>query len=279
MSNDIIDFSNSPFEKIKKVNEYNAEYWTAREMFELLSYKDWRNFYSVIDKAKESCKNSNNDILEHFVDVTKTINMPKGAKKEIDDVMLSRYACYLIIQNADPSKEVVAHGQTYFAYQTRKQELTDQEVENQMRLTIRKEIKEHNKNLAEAAKDVGVKEPIDYAIFQDYGYQGLYGGLKARDIHANKELKKSQNILDHMGSEELAANLFRATQAEQKLRREKSFIKGKQDANKTHYEVGQKVRETIKELGGTMPENLPTAESIKKLEKEEIKKLKSKEDS
>jgi DNA-damage-inducible protein D len=266
MSKDIMDFSNSPFEKIKKINEYNAEYWTAREIYELLGYKDWRNFNSVIEKAKESCKNSNNDILEHFVDATKTIKMPKGAQKEVDDVMLSRYACYLIIQNADPSKETVAHGQTYFAYQTRKQELTEIELENQKRLIIRQEIKDHNKKLAEAAKDVGVKEPIDYAIFQDYGYMGLYGGLKARDIHARKQLKKSQNILDHMGSAELAANLFRATQAEQKLRREKGLIRSKQNANQTHYEVGKKVRETIKELGGTMPENSPTVESIKKLD-------------
>ena len=278
MTNNLTDFSDSPFEKIKKINEYGSEYWSARDLYKLLEYSRWEKFLNVISKAKEACKNSNNDILDHFHHEEEMVEIGSGAKRKTDNVHLSRFACYLIIQNADPSKEVVAHGQTYFAYQTRKQELTEQEIENQRRLTIREEIKDHNKKLAEAAHDVGVEHPIDYAIFQDYGYQGLYGGLKARDIHANKGLKKSQSILDHMGSAELAANLFRATQAEEKLRREKNIIKGKQDANKTHFEVGQKVRETIKELGGTMPEDLPTVESIKKLEKEEMKRLGNKKD-
>jgi DNA-damage-inducible protein D len=199
------------------------------------------------------------------------IEVGKGAKREVKTAFLSRYACYLIVQNADPNKEIVALGQTYFAVQTRKQELTEQAVEDERRLLLRNEMRLHNVKLADAAKDAGVIEPKDYAIFQNHGYMGLYGGLKAQDIHQRKSLKKSQHILDHMGSTELAANLFRATQAEEKLRREK--ITGKAKANKAHEEVGAKVRQTIKELGGTMPEDLPTVESIKKLEDKPKKML------
>jgi DNA-damage-inducible protein D len=198
------------------------------------------------------------------------VDIGSSAKREIEDFRLSRYACYLIVQNGDPSKPVIANGQTYFAMQTRRQELRDNEAfarlsEDEKRVAIRNELSEHNKHLAAAAKDAGVETPLDYAIFQDHGYKGLYGGRGAKDIHAAKGLKKSQKILDHMGSTELAANLFRATQTEEKLRRDK--VSGKQSANKTHYEVGKKVRETIADLGGTMPEALPTPEaSIKQLE-------------
>jgi DNA-damage-inducible protein D len=196
--------------------------------------------------------------------------MPKDATKEIEDIMLSRYACYLIVQNGDSRKQVIALGQTYFAVKTRQQELIDdydQLSEDQKRFAIRNEMINHNKSLAEAADVAGVKTPIDYAIFQNHGYMGLYGGLKAKDIHNKKGLKKSQKILDHMGSTELAANLFRATQTDEKLRRDQ--VKGKNEANKTHYEVGRTVRKTIEELGGTMPEELPTPEkSIKAIEKE-----------
>ena len=177
---------------------------------------------------------------------------------------MSRYACYLAIQNADPRKLLVAHGQTYFAIQTRRQEIEDERIEEERRLLLREELRIHNVQLADAAKESGVVEPIDYAIFQNHGYMGLYGGLKQNDIHRRKGLKKSQKILDHMGSTELAANLFRATQAEEKLRRDQ--VRGKEAANRTHREVGAKVRQTIKELGGTMPEDLPTVDSIKKIE-------------
>jgi DNA-damage-inducible protein D len=206
------------------------------------------------------------------------VRLGSGAKREIQSAALSRYACYLIVQNADPSKDSVALGQTYFAVQTRKQELIEfdeyqrLETEDEKRLFLRDELKTHNMQLAKAAKNAGVIEPKDYAIFQDHGYRGLYGGLGAKDIHRKKELKKSQKILDHMGSTELVANLFRATQTEEKIRREN--IQGKNDANLTHFKVGKKVRQTIKELGGTMPEDLPTADSIKKLEKRRQKKLK-----
>ena len=202
------------------------------------------------------------------------VPLGSGAEREIDDVMLSRYACYLVVMNGDPNKEVIAVGQTYFAVKTRQQELIDnyeQLSEDQKRLAIRNEMIAHNKSLAEAAQMAGVEDPRDYTIFQNKGYQGLYGGLGAKEIHARKGLKKSQKILDHMGSTELAANLFRATQTDEKLRREN--IQGKQAAYDTHYEVGKKVRQTIKELGGTMPEDLPTPEkSIAQIEREQEKR-------
>lgn len=274
MTKKITEFSISPFEKIKKTNEYNSEYWSARDLYKLLEYSRWEKFLNVIDKAQEACKNSNNDILDHFHRKEEMVEIGSGAKRKTDNIHLSRFACYLIIQNADPSKEIVAHGQTYFAIQTRKQEISEIELENKKRLLLREEMKEHNKKLAKVAKDVGVKEPIDYAIFQDYGYMGLYGGLKAKEIHSRKGLKKSQGILDHMGSTELAANLFRATQTEEKLRKEKNTIKGKNHANTVHYEVGKKVRQTIEEISGIMPEDLPTVESIKKIKNLENKNIK-----
>ena len=210
------------------------------------------------------------EVGNHFSHLGRMVKIGSGAERRIDDVMLSRYACYLIVQNADSRKEIVSLGQTYFAIQTRRQELQEeyeQLTEEKKRLAIRNELKKHNIQLADAAKNAGVIEPVDYAIFQNHGYMGLYGGLKAKDIQARKNLKKNQKILDHMGSTELAANLFRATQTEEKLRREE--IKGKEKANKTHYKVGEKVRQTIKELGGTMPEDLPTPDkSIKQLEKD-----------
>jgi len=261
----------SPFERIKRVNEAGIEFWSSRQFAEVLGYSDYRNFETVIEKARLSCLNSGQLVEDHFGDVTEMVTIGSGAMRPLKTVLLSRYACYLIIQNADPKKEIVAHGQTYFAMQTRRQELQDERLEDERRLFLRQEMRTHNAQLADAAKGAGVVEPMDYAIFQNHGYMGLYGGLKEKDIHQRKELKKSQKILDHMGSTELAANLFRATQTEDKLRREN--IQGKQAANQTHHEVGAKVRQTIQELGGTMPEDLPTTDSIKKLENKQHKVL------
>lgn len=269
------NYTESLFESIRHVNEYGQEFWYAREMQIALEYKEWRNFKKVIDKAIIACNNSDNSADDHFVEVNKTIKMPKNAEKSIEDYELSRYACYLIVQNSDPRKKVIALGQSYFAVKTRQQELIenyDKLNDDQKRLAIRHEMIEHNKLLVAAAKDAGVESSLDYAIFQNYGYMGLYGGLKAQDIKKRKGLTKNQNILDHMGYEELAANLFRATQAEAKLRREN--IQGKDNANQAHYTVGKEVRDTIKRLGGTLPEDLPTPEkSIKQIEKELSPKL------
>jgi len=262
----------SPFELIRRTNEAGREFWSSRDFAQILDYGDYRNFEQVIQKAKTACFTSAQRIENHFVDITEMVEIGSGAKRPIKTVYLSRYACYLVVQNADPSKEIVALGQTYFAVQTRRQELTDQATEDDRRLLLREEMKLHNVRLAGTAKDAGVIQPVDYAIFQNHGYMGLYGGLDAQDIHRRKGLKKSQQILDHMGSTELAANLFRATQTEEKLRREN--IKGKARANQVHRDVGAKVRQTITELGGTMPENLPVAESIKRLQTRKQGKLK-----
>lgn len=265
------------FEQIREVDENGNEFWGARKLAKALEYTDFRNFLTVIGKAKEACKNSGQLIENHLVEANELVSIGSGAEREMTSYKLSRYACYLIVQNADPSKEVVAQGQTYFAVQTRLQEIQQMDEynrlssENEKRLFLRNELKKHNIQLADAAKEAGVVNALDYAIFQNHGYMGLYGGLNAKGIHNKKGLKKSQNILDHMGSTELAANLFRATQTEEKLKRDK--IKGKQNANKTHYEIGKKVRQTIEEIGGTMPENLPAESSIKTIEQKEKKKL------
>jgi len=265
--------ANNIFEEIKKINEYGSEYWSARDLSKVLDYTDYRNFLNVIDKAKEACKNSRQDIHTHFVDANGLVAIGSGAERPVDTVYLSRYACYLIIQNSDPSKEIVALGQTYFAIQTSRQEKSDLLVEDHKRVLLRSEIKKHNVSLAKAAENAGV---INYGKFQNYGYKGLYGGLDATEIHKIKNLKKSQKILDHMGSEEMAANLFRATQTDAKLRRENT--QGENVANLTHYYVGQKVRKTIEELGGTMPEELPAADGIGKaktrIKKDDQKKIK-----
>ncbi len=271
MVKDLSNPKQTVFEQIKRFDENKNEYWTGRDLSKVLEYSEYRHFKPVIAKAKEACENSDNVVSDHFEDMLDMIEIGKGAKREIDNVKLSRYACYLIVQNADPGKEIVALGQTYFAVQTRLQEIQQMhayqqlKTEEEKRMFLRKEMAEHNRHLAEVAKVAGVIEPIDYAIFQNHGYMGLYGGLDAKGIHKRKGLKKSENILDHMGSTELAANLFRATQTEEKLKREN--IKGKQKANQTHYEVGKKVRKTIQEIGGTMPENLPAVEDIKKVKR------------
>ena len=273
---EIMNYSEETFESIKHVNEYGQEYWYARELARVLEYKDFRNFELLVYKAMEACENSGIEISDHFGEVTEMVSIGSSASRGFPSYQLSRYACYLIVQNGDPRKKVIALGQTYFAVKTRQQELIenyDSMTEDEKRLAIRNQMREHNKKLVAAAKDAGVETNLDYARFQNYGYMGLYGGLTAKDIHERKGLKKSQQILDHMGYEELAANLFLATQAEAKLKREN--IQGKANANSAHYEVGAKVRETIKELGGTMPEDLPTPEkSIQQIEREEKKKLK-----
>ena len=268
------NYTESLFESIKHINDYGEEFWYARELQIALDYKRWDKFQNVISKAMEACKNSENNVDDHFSHVGKIVEA--GATyKDVGDIELSRYACYLIVQNGDSRKKVIALGQTYFAVKTRQQELIenfDDLTEDKKRLAIRNEMKIHNKSLAEAANLAGISDSKDYAIFQNKGYQGLYGGLGRKEIHSKKGLKKSQDILDYMGSTELAANLFRATQTDEKLRKE--HIVGKNAANQTHYEVGKKVRQTIKELGGTMPEDLPTPrKSIKQIEREQRKDL------
>jgi DNA-damage-inducible protein D len=271
------DQNTATFERIRCVDQDGNEYWSARDLQPLLDYATWDKFKRVIDRAAEACRQSGQEVADHFSQLGKMVDIGSGAARSVDDYRLSRYACYLIVQNGDPSKPVIAYGQTYFAVQTRRQELEDAQAfvglsEDEKRLAIRNELAEHNKQLAAAAKDAGVETSLDYAIFQDHGYRGLYGGLRAKDIHGRKGLKKSQKILDHMGSTELAANLFRATQTEEKLRRDE--VADKQHANQTHHAVGRKVRQTIQDLGGTMPENLPTPEQgIKQIETAQ-KKLK-----
>lgn len=281
MAKQISNNNLSVFEQIKQIDENGNEFWMARQLAKTLDYTDFRNFLGVIEKAKEACQNSGQAVANHLVEFNEVVAVGSGATHNYPSYKLSRYACYLIVQNADPSKEVVALGQTYFAVQTRIQEITQMEAYNRLsnedekRLFLRNEMAKHNTHLAAAAKNAGVITSLDYAIFQNHGYMGLYGGLDAKAIHKSKGLKKNQQILDHMGSTELAANLFRATQTEEKLRREN--IKGKQKANQTHFEVGKKVRKTIEELGGTMPENLPIANNIKEVEKaQKPKQIKSK---
>ena len=266
------------FEEIKRTKEDGIEYWSARELGEVLQYKKWENFSKVIDRAKLACKNSGQDIEEHFPEVRKTIKMPKNAIKEVIDYELSRYACYLIVQNGDPRKEVIALGQTYFAIQTRRQEVADyfnQLDEDNKRLVIRGDIKQWNQMLLEAAHNAGVITNQEYAEFQNAGYMGLYGGLTVEDIHKKKKLKENEKILDFMGSTELIANLFRISQTEEKLKKDEVHTCRKAIA--THHEVGSKVRKAIKDIGGTMPEDLPTPDnSIKQIEKEQLKRLKDK---
>jgi DNA-damage-inducible protein D len=258
------------FEGIRQLDADGNEFWSARKLARVLDYSEYRHFLPVVERAREACHNSGHVLADHIEDILDMVSIGSGAYREVADVRLSRYACYLIVQNGDPSKPVIANGQTYFAMQTRRQELEDsakfvQLSEDDKRIAIRNELAAHNKYLAAAAKNAGVETSLDYAIFQDHGYKGLYGGMGAKEIHSRKGLKKSQKILDHMGSTELAANLFRATQAEEKLKREN--VKSKQRANNTHFEVGKKVRATIRELGGTMPEALPTPDqSVKQIE-------------
>ncbi len=267
--------TNQSFEDIKNIDNNGNEFWYARDLQQVLGYATWDKFERVIQKAIIAAINSEQSESHHFSQVGKMVEIGSGAQRKTKDYKLSRYACYLIVQNADASKPIIANGQTYFAIQTRRKELEDdtgfqQLSEDQKRLMLRNELATHNKQLAAAAKDAGVETSLDYAIFQNHGYKGLYGGLDNKAIHQRKELKKSHKILDHMGSTELAANLFRATQTEEKLKRDE--VKIKRQANQTHHEVGKKVRQTIQELGGTMPEDLPVpGKGIKQLERAQKK--------
>ena len=267
------NYTNETFESIKHIDETGAEYWYARELQKILEYNKWENFEKVIRKAKQSCENSNISNLDHFLDVRKMVTIGSGAEKEIKDYKLTRYACYLLAQNGDSRKKVIALAQTYFAIQTRKQELTEKEycmlTEDEKRFYQRNLTRKGNYSLNQAAKNAGVK---NFDKFHNAGYKGLYNGETADDIAKRKGLRYREDILDNMGSEELAANLFRITQTESRLKRDN--IATESAANKTHYEVGSKIRNTIKELGGTMPEDLPTPEkSLKQLEKEKKKLL------
>lgn len=270
---EIVKYTQKTFEDIKHMKN-GIEFWYARELQTVLEYSEWRNFKKVIEKAKASIEASKINVSDHFVDVNKTIKMPKGAKKQIEDIMLTRYACYLIVQNGDPRKEIIALGQQYFAVQTRKQELQEKEfeelTEDERRLALRNDIKGFNKELAKAAQDSGVTH---YPSFQNAGYRGLYNGETAKDIKDRKGLKKSEHILDHMGSTELAANFFRITQTEERLK--KGDIQGQDKASDTHYKIGKKVRETMEEISGIVPEELPTPEKSMKVIEKEQKKLKN----
>ena len=272
---EVTTYSQQTFEKIKHIDENGNEFWYARELQKALEYTEYGKFLPVIEKAIEACRKTGFDEGNHFAHVSEMVRIGSGAERKMDSYKLSRYACYLIVMNGDPRKEVIALGQTYFAVKTRQKELSDEVAqlsEDEKRLAIRDEVTIRNKFLASSAKAAGVETPVDYAVFQNRGYQGLYNGLGMKDIHKRKGLKKNEQILDHMGATELAANLFRITQTDDKLRREN--IKGKELANETHFAVGKKVRQTIAELGGTMPENLPTPKiSAKKLKQERKKAI------
>ena len=265
---DKLEISHNRFESIKHVDEFENEYWYARELMHALEYKKWQKFINVIDNAKTACEKSGSLIDNHFTQVGKMVDIGSNTSRKIKDYKLSRYACYLIVQNADPRKKEVALGQTYFAIQTRKQEISEKEynllTEDEKRFYQRSLTKKGNYSLNKAAKNVGVK---NFDKFHNYGYKGLYNGETADDIAKRKNLRYREDILDNMGSDELIANLFRISQTEQKLKNDN--IKGESNANKVHYNMGRDIRKFIEKQGGTMPEDLPTPEkSLKQIEKE-----------
>ena len=275
--NEIDKNYNKTFEDIKHIDENGIEFWFARELMPILQYSNWQNFEKIIDKSKISCKNSDISVFEHFTDVNKTIKMPKGAEKTIVDYKLTRYACYLIAQNGDSRKKVIALAQTYFAVQTRKQEISEKEysllTEDEKRFYQRNLTRKGNYSLNQTAKKSGVK---NFDKFHNAGYKGLYNGETADDIAKRKGLRYREDILDNMGSTELIANLFRISQTEEKLK--KDNVNTEKEACKTHNKIGKIVRKAIKEAGGTMPEELPTPKkSLKQLEKEKVKQLKNKD--
>ena len=272
-SEKIKEYSNQNFEDIKHIDENGIEYWNARELQVVLDYKEWRKFEGVVQRARKACENSNVNTLDHFVGADKMVQIGSGAERVQKDYKLTRYACYLIAQNGDPRKEVIALAQTYFAIQTRKQEISEKEysslTEDEKRFYQRNLTRKGNYSLNQAAKNAGVK---NFDKFHNSGYKGLYNGETANAIAKRKGLRYREDILDNMGSEELAANLFRITQTESKLKRDN--ISTEKEANKTHYNIGKNIREVIAKNGGTMPEDLPTPQkSLKQLEKDNRKKL------
>ena len=272
--NEIEKYSEETFKSIKHIDENGNEYWRARELAKVLKYSEYRKFNKTLNKSIEACKNSKEDINNHFAHVAEMVEIGSGAKRKLNDYKLSRYACYLIVQNSDPRKEVVALGQTYFAIQTRKMELSEQEysklTEDEKRLYRRRQTRDGNKILYKIASSKGVK---NFDRFTNAGYKGLYNGETANDIAKRKGLRYREDILDNMGSAELGANIFRITQTEALLQKQKESDENL--ATNTHYKVGKAVRETIRKLGGTMPEDVPTPKkSIKEIENEEIIKLK-----
>ena len=266
------------FEDIKQIRADGTEFWSARELATALEYTKWENFHKVIKRAMLACENSGRSVEECFPEVRKTSNMPKGGTKPMVDYDLTRYACYLIVQNGDPRKEVIALGQTYFAIQTYRQEVADhfnELDEDRRRLVVRGDIKQWNQMLAETAHNAGVITNEEFAIFQNAGYMGLYGGLDVGDIHKRKNLEVGQKILDYMGSTELIVYLFRISQTEEKLRKDE--VDNAKTATSIHYSVGKEVRSAIEKIGGTLPEDLPTPEkSIQEIEKEQMARLKAK---
>jgi len=274
---DIENWRSKKFEDIKHFDGNGNEYWNARELQAILEYKEWRNFSDAIDRAMVSCKLNEQEPKYHFVNVTKMVSLGSGSERKVDDFRLTRFACYLIVMNGDPRKEPIAQGQMYFAVKTRLQEI--QELyghldEDGKRLFRRSDIRQKNMLLYEAARKAGIQTVYEYAAFTDKGYMGLYGELKKKDIAERKGIGKDQDILDHMGSVELAANLFRISQTEEALK--KNGVRDKETAGETHYMVGKEVRTAIERIGGTMPEDLPTPEkSIPQLQREEIKRIRS----
>ena len=269
--NEIKEYNEKVFEDIKHIDEVGKEYWLARELMEVLEYTLWQRFFNVIKKTIENCKNSNNNVLDHFISADKMVSIGSNTTRNITDYKLSRYACYLIVLNCDPRKKVIALAKTYFAIQTRKQELSEKRynelTEDEKRLYRRNQVRKGNYNLNQTAVNSGVK---DLARFHNAGYKGLYNGETADDIFKRKKLRYREDILDNMGSEELADNIFRIAQTDAKLKREN--VDNEYTANAVHFEVGREVRNSIKRLGGIMPENLQTPDkSLKELEKENNK--------
>jgi DNA-damage-inducible protein D len=252
------------FESLRRANAHGAEYWSARDLQDLLGYKQWRRFEDAIARARESCESSGNAVENHFAGAGKMVTIGSETKREVDDYHLSRFACYLIAQNGDPGKPEIARAQKYFAIQARRQEISDELAADRERLETRQQTAEEFKALSGAAREAGVQDKM-FGVFHDAGYKGLYGGFGKKAIQSKKGIPENENIMDRMDTVELAANQFRMTQTRDKLQRE--GIHGQQQAINTHQEVGKEVRDAIKRIGGTMPENIPPAEHIRQVEK------------